>query len=449
MSEVNINVSDKFVDYINDWDYVTYVVMGGYGSGKSWDTALKIILKCLEEVRTVLVCRDVYDTIRESCFSLFKDILDKLDLLADEETSKTQRIKKNKVIAITSPMQIKFPNGSRIIFKGLDKPSKVKSIHGVSIVWIEEASEIKFEAYEELVGRVRENNTSLHFILTFNPVGRENWTYNRFFKHLDDDGNEIVILDEQKLYDRKTIVKNGVYYHHSTPDDNLFLPDEYIKRLDELKTYDPNLWRVARLGMFGANGTRVLPQFEVAQNAKEFKHAVMRIPDNMRFIGFDFGFEESYNAVVSCAVDDKNKILYIYDEIYINHVTDDKMANLPEMLKIKEADKLIIADAEDPKAIQYYRQMGYRMKKCKKFAGSRLANTRKIKRFKRIICSPKCKNCIRELRDLTYKKDSKGNVIYDEFSIDPHTFSALWYALDNYNVADLKIRESNSVKGGR
>ena len=449
MSEVNINVSDKFVDYINDWDYATYVVMGGYGSGKSWDTALKIILKCLEETRTVLVCRDVYDTIRESCFSLFKDILDKLDLLADEETSKTQRIKKNKVIAITSPMQIKFPNGSRIIFKGLDKPSKVKSIHGVSIVWIEEASEIKFEAYEELVGRVRENNTSLHFILTFNPVGRENWTYNRFFKHLDDDGNEIVILDEQKLYDRKTIVKNGVYYHHSTPDDNPFLPDEYIKRLDELKTYDPNLWRVARLGMFGANGTRVLPQFEVAQNAKEFKYAVMCIPDNMRFIGFDFGFEESYNAVVSCAVDDKNKILYIYDEIYINHVTDDKMANLPEMLKIKEADKLIIADAEDPKAIQYYRQMGYRMKKCKKFAGSRLANTRKIKRFKRIICSPKCKNCIRELRDLTYKKDSKGNVIYDEFSIDPHTFSALWYALDNYSVADLKIRESNSVKGGR
>lgn len=449
MSEVNINVSDKFVDYINDWDYATYVVMGGYGSGKSWDTALKIILKCLEETRTVLVCRDVYDTIRESCFSLFKDILDKLDLLADEETSKTQRIKKNKVIAITSPMQIKFPNGSRIIFKGLDKPSKVKSIHGVSIVWIEEASEIKFEAYEELVGRVRENNTSLHFILTFNPVGRENWTYNRFFKHLDDDGNEIVILDEQKLYDRKTIVKNGVYYHHSTPDDNPFLPDEYIKRLDELKTYDPNLWRVARLGMFGANGTKVLPQFEVAQNAKEFKYAVMCIPENMRFVGFDFGFEESYNAVVSCAVDDKNKILYIYDEIYINHVTDDKMANLPEMLKIKEADKLIIADAEDPKAIQYYRQMGYRMKKCKKFAGSRLANTRKIKRFKRIICSPKCKNCIRELRDLTYKKDSKGNVIYDEFSIDPHTFSALWYALDNYNVADLKIRESNSVKGGR
>ena len=199
MSEVNINVSDKFVDYINDWDYATYVVMGGYGSGKSWDTALKIILKCLEEVRTVLVCRDVYDTIRESCFSLFKDILDKLDLLADDEMSKTQKIKKNKVIAITSPMQIKFPNGSRIIFKGLDKPSKVKSIHGVSIVWIEEASEIKFEAYEELVGRVRENNTSLHFILTFNPVGRENWTYNRFFKHLDDDGNEIVILDEQKL----------------------------------------------------------------------------------------------------------------------------------------------------------------------------------------------------------------------------------------------------------
>ena len=71
-----------------------------------------------------------------------------------------------------------------------------------------------------------------------------------------------------------------------------------------------------------------------------------------------------------------------------------------------------------------------------------------MKRFKRIICSPKCKNTIRELRDLTYKKDAKGKIWYDEFNIDPHTFSALWYALDNYTVADYKIRDFNSQSGG-
>ena len=51
------------------------------------------------------------------------------------------------------------------------------------------------------------------------------------------------------------------------------------------------------------------------------------------------------------------------------------------------------------------------------------------------------------MHDLTYKKDAKGNAIYDEFNIDPHTFSAIWYALDTVTVVDLKDREFNSKTG--
>lgn len=83
-----------------------------------------------------------------------------------------------------------------------------------------------------------------------------------------------------------------------------------------------------------------------------------------------------------------------------------------------------------------------------KYAGSRLENTRKVKRFRKIICSPKCKNTIRELQTLTYAKDNNGNLIYDEFNIDPHTFSAIWYGLDNYNVANIKEIKRATVKGG-
>ena len=77
----------------------------------------------------------------------------------------------------------------------------------------------------------------------------------------------------------------------------------------------------------------------------------------------------------------------------------------------------------EPKTIQFYRQQGYNMYGAKKYIGSRLQNTKKMKRFNKIICSPRCKNTIRELKDLTYKKDTKGNAIYDEFNIDPHTFN--------------------------
>ena len=448
-------VSPAFEDYIFDWDYETYLTIGGYGSGKSYHNAFKIILKLLEEKRKALVVREVYDTIQESCYDLFVEILSDMNMFTDDYNM--WRKKKTKVLGLKSPLRFKFPNGSQIIFRGMDKPTKVKSINGVSIVWLEECSEIKYDGYKELLGRIRTPNVSMHFILSCNPVGRENWIYQHFFKHTDDNGETKVILDESKFYEKKVIVKNGVYYHHSTVDDNPWAPWQYIKRLDQLKDYDYPLYLVARFGMFGPTGTRVLPQFKIAKNPEQFKKAIQNIGYENHYFGFDFGFEESFNAVVSMAVDLKNSILYIYDEIYMNHITDPEFANQPEMQRLRRKlndlnnagyNKMLIADNEDPKAIAYYKQNGFKIRACRnKFAGSRLSNTRKVKRFKKIVVSPKCKNTIRELKDLTYKKDSKGNVIYDQFNIDPHTFSAIWYALDTVTVADLKDRKFNSKSG--
>ena len=452
--EITKEVSERFADFVFDWYYETYLLLGGYGSGKSYHVALKIILKCLEEKRKVLVIREVYDTLTESCYDLFKEILNDMDLLTVDDDRRTF---KTKVRALKSPMEFKFPNGSRIIFKGMDKPEKVKSLNGVSIVWFEECSEIKYEGYKEMLGRIRTPNVSMHFILSCNPVGKENWVYRHFFVSLDEEGREHVILNDEELYAKRTLVHNGVYYHHSLMDDNPYLPDAYKKRLEEIKTYDYPLYRVARWGRFGPSGTRVLPQFNVASNAKKFKDEVTRLGPSAQYFGFDFGFEESYNAVISMSVDLKKSILYIWDEIYMNHVTDDKFATIDEMENLKKRlnsykeqglNKVIVADNEDPKAITYYRQNGYQIRGCRnKFAGSRLSNTRKIKRFKKIVCSPKCKNVIRELKDLTYLKKPNGDTVYDEFNIDPHSFSAIWYALDTVTVADVKGKVFNSRVG--
>lgn len=295
---------------------------------------------------------------------------------------------------------------------------------------------------------MRQPNVTLHFILSCNPVGKENWVYDRFFVHIDEKGKEHTICNEERFYKKKTMVVNGVYYHHSLPDDNPFLPVSYITTLEELKTYDPYLYTVARWGRFGASGKRVLPQFTVAKSAKQFVNTVNSISSKYHFFGLDFGFEESYNALISCCVDDKNKILYIYDEVYMNNITDDRFAQLPHVQRVKEraemCNKLIFADSAEPKSIQYYRQQGFKMYKCKKYAGSKLQNVKKIKRFKKIVCSPKCKNAIRELKDLTYAKDSKGNPIWDKFNIDAHCLDSLAYALDKYTVADIKDIKTNS-----
>lgn len=426
--ELNVNVSNRFSSFLTDWDYEQYLCLGGYGSGKSYNIALKIIIKLMQERRTALVVRRVRETIKESCFALFKEILENMDYMSDEIGRVNMKVI-GKAVAIQSPLEIRFPNGSRIIFRGMDNTEKIKSIHGVSIVWIEECSEITFDAYNELLGRIREPKVSLHFILSCNPVGKENWIYNTFFVHTDEKGKEKVIQDPEEVYRRRTLInpRNGVYYHHSLPDDNPFLPLSYIKRLDGLKELDKQLWVVARWGRFGAAGTRVLPNFVVAKDAKQFKRTVNNIPAKFHFFGLDFGFEESYNALISCCVDDKNKILYIYDEIYMNHITDDRFSQREDVRRVAEragrCNKPICADSAEPKTIQFYRQQGYNMYGARKYIGSRLQNTKKMKRFRKIVCSPKCRNTIRELKDLTYAKDSKGNAIYDEFNIDPHTFN--------------------------
>ena len=455
--KITKKVSPAFEDFIFNWDYEQYLLIGGYGSGKSYHIAFKIILKLLNEKRKALVVRQVYDTIYESCYDLICEILDGMNLLAVDYNEFKK--KQNKCVALKSPLKIKFPNGSEIIFKGMDKPEKVKSINGVSIVWMEECSEMSMDAYSELLGRIRTPDVSMHFILSCNPISKENWVYSRFFvKDIEGTGRQMVIVDEEKFYQKKCIIKHGIYYHHSVPTDNPWLPWQYLRRLDDLKNYDYPLYMVARFGRFGATGTRVFPQFKVATKQTHFKQRVLELGVENQYFGFDFGFEESFNAVLSMSVDTDRGILYIWDEIYVNKLTDSQMARRPDMQSLKDRldnyyqegyNKVIVADNEDPKAIQYYRQMGYLIRPCRtKFNGSRLSNTRKIKRFREIIVSPKCKNTIRELKDLSYQKDAQGKTIYDKFNIDPHTLSAIWYALDTVTVADVKLKDFHSKKGG-
>ncbi|MBU8788031.1 PBSX family phage terminase large subunit [Bacillus sp. JJ353] len=410
-------VNPRFRDFLFDWSQKFYFLVGGYGSSKSYHVALKLILKLLQEKRTALVVREVYDTHRDSTFSLLEEIITDLGL-------------DHKIRCVSSPMQIRFPNGSKIIFKGMDKPAKLKSINNVSIVWVEECSEVKYDGFKELLGRLRHPTLKLHMILSTNPVSKGNWSYKHFFK---DDANQFFVLDDEELYEKKTIIKNNTYYHHSTADDNLFLPESYIEQLEDLKTHDPDLYRVARKGRFGVNGKLVLPQFEVMGHEEVMK-AIRAIDRPILKNGMDFGFVDSYNALVRMAIDHKEKILYIYWQYYKNDTTDDKTAeDLKDLKRV-----LIKADSAEPKTIRFFRQQGFLMKAAKKFQGSRLQYTKKVKRFKKIICSDQCPDVIRELKDLTFAVDKDGNIIEDEFNIDPHTFSAIWYGLDDYEVSNLK-----------
>ena len=415
--QVEFSLNDHFFDFVHDWDHKIYLTVGGYGSSKSYHIAVKLIKKLLEEKRKALVVREVFDTIRDSCYDLLMEVAEAMEVT-------------DYITFTTSPMQVRFSNGSRIIFKGMDKPAKLKSLNGVSIVWIEECSEVKYAGIKEILGRLRHPTLSNHIILSTNPVSKSNWVYKYFFQ---DKAAGYKVLDDEELYQNRIMVVGNTYYHHSTVDDNYFVPADYIEQLDELQQHDPDLFRVARKGRFGINGRLVFPQFEV-RTEREIAECIKVITNPIEKNGMDFGFVTSYNAVVRMMIDHDNKILYLYDEYYSRDKTDPEIAQDIEKWK----GILIKADCAEPKAIRYYKQQGFRMKPCKKFQGSREVYTKKVKRFRSIVCSDRCHNIINELKELTFAVDKDGEIIEDEFNIDPHTLSAIWYGLDDYEVSDLK-----------
>lgn len=106
--KIQFGINDAFEEFIYDWNSKFYLLTGGYGSSKSYHVAVKIITKLIQEKRKCLVVREVYETIRDSCYSLLTEVIECMGLDIY-------------VKCTLSPMGIKFKNGSEIIFKGMDR----------------------------------------------------------------------------------------------------------------------------------------------------------------------------------------------------------------------------------------------------------------------------------------------------------------------------------------
>ncbi|MDY2585008.1 PBSX family phage terminase large subunit [Helicobacter sp.] len=151
------------------------VLYGGAGSGKSKFAGQKVLVQCLLAKHKILVVRKVANTLRNSCFSLLCGYIAEWGLQGYFKINK-------------SDMQILcLFNGSSILFKGMDDSEKIKSIDGITSIWIEEASELSLEDFTQLDLRLR-GITKVHkqIILTFNPVSAEHWLKKRFFENVEE-----------------------------------------------------------------------------------------------------------------------------------------------------------------------------------------------------------------------------------------------------------------------
>lgn len=439
--EIDLKVNDHFMDYLLNFDCDVYFLLGGYGSSKSYNTALKINLLALQGKRKGLIVRQVKDTLSESCYADIEDIA------SDCGWHDYFRYR-------TSPMKITSKTGTEMIFRGLDKIKKIKSIKDIDFVWIEEADEINLNSFVELMKRLRTLKNKTHMFVTTNPSDMEVWTYHYLVKLLEKHGKTIddlynerqmIIENEVKLKSGK-IYKERFFLHHSIYTDNHFLPDNFIVQLEQ--ETDEFRKSVGTEGRYGSVGEIIFKNM-IKSNIKTINERVMKLRN--RYTGMDFGFSKSYNALVKMAIDYELNDLYIYSEFYMNGLTDPDMAQTDYMREIIENNEIVWADGAEPKAISFFNSQGVLMNGAEKPKDVTNDGVRKLQTFRYIYIDPEvCPNTWRELNAMRWYFDDQGIRVLNPqtkkpFNIDPHTFDAIKYGLGTYvplNLNKVKVEKN-------
>lgn len=372
------------------------VLYGGAGSGKSVFAAQKILVRILtEQPHRFLVVRKVARTLRFSVFSLFQD------LIAQWSLSPLFKINK-------SDMTITCINGNQIIFAGLDDVEKLKSIAGITGIWIEEASELEERDFHQLDLRLR--GPTKHYkqiILTFNPISALHWLKKEFF-------------DYKKA--NATVLK-------TTFRDNKFIDPEYAKVLEELKFKDRTYYNIYALGEWGVLGNLVFTNYvieDIPLNDESY---------NAIYYGLDFGYNDP-SALIKIGWKDSE--IYVLDEIYERHLTNTELIKLCE----SRVDKrfLIIADSAEPDRIQEFKKAGFKILPCTKGKDSVKFGIDWLKRRK-IHIHPSCVNTIKEIQTYKYREDKDGNVLDEPVDFNNHAMDALRYATEPLrNIKEVRIR---------
>lgn len=380
-----------------------YVVnYGGAGSSKSYSQTQYEIIKCLQKKEKLLVIRKVNSTLKDSVISLFKTILNDWGLIDIYQENKTDQT-------------ISFINGSQILFKGLDDPEKIKSIAGITRVWIEEATELSQADFQQLNLRLR-GRSDLQLTLTFNPIDEEHWIKSFFF-------------DNSATSSRTEIIK-------TTYKDNKFIDDTYKEVLESYKEIDANYYKIYALGEFGGiTEGRIFKTWPIVDKFPEIPH----------WYGLDFGFSNDPTAIVKTGT--ANERIYAQEICYQTGMTNQETASL--LIASGYNGEVVFCDSAEPKSIEELIRCGINAYPANKGQGSIMAGIDKLRASNVVVCgySP---NLERENKYYQWKElppqRQTGTKKFDNTPKDwmNHLIDGLRYAhsWDNFNKGNYSMFEN-------
>jgi len=296
------------------------ICRGGAGSGKSYSIIQSLIFRILYDYDDLsikhhfLLLRKTLPAAKKSLIPLLRYLIKDWGLQDIVVENKTDHI-------------FTFSNGSVISIDSLDDAEKIKSVFGITKIFLEEANEFTSEDFKQLNLRLRGiTKSTFQIIIAFNPISKNNWIYRDLF--INPLGN--------------------AYYHHSTYKDNKFLDKEYIKELEGLIKKDEMFYNIYTLGEWGCIEGLVFPKYNI----------IDEWPSDIKYhiYGVDFGFTAP-TAITRCAIEG--------DDLFWNEVfyeTKKTNQELIEFLKSISIDELY-CDTAEPARIKEMRNNGINAKK--------------------------------------------------------------------------------------
>lgn len=277
----------EFLEIPHDYSLDVAVYQGGYGSGKTFAGSLLGILLALKfpGIRG-LVGAQTYTLVRDTTLQTYFEHLDNFGFTEGKDYNWSSSLQK-----------LTFKNGSEILFRHFDEPNKLKSLN-LGFVEIEEMSDIPYDTFKMLLGRMRQKVKKSWKDFTYRIFGHTNpetcrgWVYKTFKEN-----------------------KSPNYRLISAPTtQNIYLPKGFC---DELKkVYDEQYYNIFVLAQNGEyNNGLVIKDFS-DENIKEITYQ----PEMDLHISCDFNVDPMC-WVFAHKTDDK---VFYFDEIAMENTTTAK-----------------------------------------------------------------------------------------------------------------------------
>ncbi len=363
--------------FIKSNRYTHYWLKGGRGSTKSSFISIEIILGIMQNPDTNAVAvRKVGLYLKDSVFEQLNWAIEKLGV------SDMWHVK-------YSPLEMMFiPTGQKILFRGADKPKKLKSTKVskgyIRYIWYEECDEFNgIEEIRTINQSLMRGGSKFDVFYSYNPPkSQRNW------------------VNTEVLEERPDRI---VHHSNYTTVPKKWLGEQFIAEAEHLKKTRPDLYNHEYMGEVTGTGGEVFTNVTV----RRITDSEIESFDNIKR-GIDWGYGADPFSYGAMHYDKKRKRLFIYYEFYKVGAKFDAIVQA-----IKHENKfngIITAESAEPRSNDELRDRGLRIQKAKKGQGSVEHGIAWLQNLEEIIIdNERCPNTAREFLEYELEKDNNGN----------------------------------------